>query len=288
MTAVGLALAASLMFGVSSVLIHRALRGVDPFTGLVIDLTFNSLLLWVFLLGVHGLSELFAPVNLIFVGAGLLVPGLFRFMAFKGIEQLGASVSTTVLNSSPLFAVLMAMAILDERPGLINLLGAVSVVGGLTSLSWRGDTRAWHARDLVFPLAAALLAALRDNVVRLGLLEGPAPLMGATIASTTSAVTMGLVYFPRFGLRRFAASDATGLRCFAGTGCIHFIAYIAMFTALGMGRVSIVSPLVHCFSLFTLVLSHFFLRDADALTPRKVLATLLVVLGVVLISFSGR
>jgi len=286
MAAVSLALLASLTFGFTSVLIHRGLRGVDAFTGLVVDLSFNALLLWVFLLALYDLSELWVRVNLIFVGAGLVVPGLFRLMAFKGIERLGASVSTVVLNTSPLFAVFMAMTLLDERPSFMNLLGAFSIVGGLAFLSWRGDARLWRATDLVFPLTAALLAALRDNLVRLGLLEGPSPIVGATIAATTSTVTMVVLYFPRLGLIRFRASQTASLRCFALIGCLHFVAYITMFTALGMAEVSVVSPLIHCFSIFTLGLSYVFLKDLDPLTPRKILATLLVVLGVLLISFA--
>ena len=286
MLAVSLALVASFTFGLTTVLVHRAVRGTDVFTGLLLDLSFNTLLLWLFLFWFYDLGILWARVNLVFVGAGLLVPGFFRLLAFKGIERLGASTSAVILNTSPLFAILIAVLFLGEKPGPMNVLGAVCVVGGLVMLSWQGRAHSWNIRDLMFPLGAALLAAGRDNLVRVGLQAGPPPVVGATIAATTSALAIGLLYFPRLGGRRFRLAQAGSLWGFSLVGCFHFIAYITMFTALGMAEVSVVSPLIHCFSLFTLGLSAVFLKDSDPITGRKITAGCLVVLGVLLISLT--
>ena len=89
----------------------------------MVDLFFNGVCLWLFLFTFHDLSELWDGANLIFAVSGLVVPGLFRLVAFKGIERMGASAATAVLNSAPLFAVLLAMLLLDEQPGPANLLG---------------------------------------------------------------------------------------------------------------------------------------------------------------------
>ena len=52
-----------------------------------------------------------------------------------------------------------------------------------------------------------------------------------------------------------------------------------------MERVSIISPLVNGSSLFVLPLSYFMLQDVEKLTARKIGATLLVILGVLLIAW---
>jgi drug/metabolite transporter (DMT)-like permease len=52
-----------------------------------------------------------------------------------------------------------------------------------------------------------------------------------------------------------------------------------------MERVSLISPLVNCSSLFVVPLSSLFLRDVETLTARKIGATALVILGVFLISW---
>ena len=129
-------------------------------------------------------------------GPGTLSPGGPSRVS-RGWELRAA---TAVLNSAPLFAVLLAMVLLDEEPGPANLLGAVAVVGGLVFLSWKGESRSWRPRDLFFPASGALLAALRDNMVRFGLLAGPAPMVGATITVSASFLIMSAVYFPTHGL----------------------------------------------------------------------------------------
>ena len=50
-----------------------------------------------------------------------------------------------------------------------------------------------------------------------------------------------------------------------------------------MERVSLISPLINGSSLFVLPLSALLLKDVETLTPRKIAATMLVIIGVFLI-----
>jgi len=52
-----------------------------------------------------------------------------------------------------------------------------------------------------------------------------------------------------------------------------------------MERVSLISPLINGSSLFILPLSALLLKDVEKITPRKIAATLMVILGVFLISW---
>jgi drug/metabolite transporter (DMT)-like permease len=54
--------------------------------------------------------------------------------------------------------------------------------------------------------------------------------------------------------------------------------------ALGMGTVSVVTPLYGSSPIFVLLLSFFFLRGVEVLTARVVAGTVLIVLGIYLIS----
>jgi drug/metabolite transporter (DMT)-like permease len=59
--------------------------------------------------------------------------------------------------------------------------------------------------------------------------------------------------------------------------------------ALGMGTVSVVTPLYGSSPIFVLLLSFFFLRGIERLTGRIVAGTLLIVLGIYLLTaLSGR
>jgi drug/metabolite transporter (DMT)-like permease len=285
MIAILLGLFGSFWFGISMILINRGIASVDYFRGLLANLGANALFLWIFVLLFADRVELWVAANLIFVLIGIFVPGVSRFFIFKGMESLGASISACLTNSTPLFAIVFAMVFLDERPTITNLLGAVSIVVGVASLSWRGATKTWRTRNLIYPLTAAFLFAARDNLVRVGVLKIHAPIVGAVIASTVSFLTMLLLYRVFGDKRPLGPMGKHGLAIFAASGFMNFFSYVFIYTALSMERVSLISPLANASSLFVLPLSLIFLRDVDRLNARKIGAIVLVILGVFLISW---
>jgi drug/metabolite transporter (DMT)-like permease len=285
MLAILLALFGSFWFAFSMVCINRGVLSIDYFRGLLTNLGANALFLCVYaLLFVDGI-ELLLPVNLIFVLVGIFVPGVARFFIFKGMERLGAPITSCLTNSGPLFAILIAVLFLDEKPTTTNIAGAVSIVGGIAALSWRGAARTWRTRDLIFPLTAAFLFATRDNLVRFAVTQVPSPVVAAAIASVTSFVTMLAGYSLFADKKPLPQSAAKGFRYFAASGFMNFLSYLLTYTALSMERVSLISPLVNGSSLFVLPLSALFLKDVERLTARKIGATLLVIFGVFLIAW---
>lgn len=285
MVAITLALFASLTFAVSMVFINRGVLSLDYFRGLLVNLGVNGLFLWIFVLVFVDRIDLWIPANLLFVVVGVFVPGVARYFIFKGMERLGASISSCLTNATPLFATFFAIAFLRERPTPTNLLGTLSIVAGIVSLSWRGSAKTWRTRDLLFPLAAAFLFAARDNLVRVGMLHIDSPILGASIAATTSFMTMALMYLTIAEKKPLSTSAPRGFALFAAAGFMNFLSYAFAYTALSMERVSIISPLINASSLFVLPLSAWFLKDVEQLTPRKIGAVLLVIFGVGLISW---
>ncbi len=285
MLAILLGLLSSFWFAVSMVAINRGVLSVDYFRGLLMNLGVNALFLWLYVLLFIHRPDFWQPVYLLFVAVGIFVPGGARYFIFKGMERLGASISSCLTNSTPLFATVFAVCFLRERPSATNLAGTLSIVAGIVSLSWRGAAKTWRTRDLLFPLTAAFLFAARDNLVRIGVVQIHAPILGAAIAATTSLVTMTLLYLAAEEKKPRAAAAPRGLKFFAAAGFMNFLSYAFAFTALSMERVSIISPLINGSSLFVLPLSALFLHDVERLTARKIGAVLLVILGVVLISW---
>ncbi|MGZ8434291.1 MAG: DMT family transporter [Candidatus Binatia bacterium] len=285
MLAIIFGLFASFWFALSMVIINRGVLVIDYFRGLLTNLGVNALFLWLFIWLFVDRIELWLPANLIFVLVGVFVPGIARFFMFKGMERLGASITSCLTNSTPLFATLFAVSFLQERPSLTNLLGTFSIVVGIVSLSWKGTSKTWRSRDLLFPLTAAFLFAARDNMVRFGLLKIYSPLVGATIAATTSFLTMSLLYLLFEEKKPPPATARKGYQLFAAAGFLNFLSYAFAYTALSMERVSLISPLINGSSLFVLPLSALLLKDVEKLTPRKVGATVLVIVGVLLISW---
>jgi len=285
MLAIIFGLLASFWFALSMVLINRGVLVIDYFRGLLTNLGVNALFLWLFILLFAERLDLSAPANLIFVLVGIFVPGVARFFMFKGMERLGASITSCLTNATPLFATLFAVTFLHERPSATNLLGTFSIVVGIVALTWKGASKTWRSRDLLFPLTAAFLFAARDNMVRFGLLKIYSPLVGATIAATTSFITMSLLYFLFEEKKPLPDSARKGFQLFAGAGFLNFLSYAFAYTALSMERVSLISPLVNGSSLFILPLSALFLKDVETITARKIAAIVMVICGVFLISW---
>jgi uncharacterized membrane protein len=285
MLAILLALFGSFWFAFSMVCINRGVLSIDHFRGLLANLGANALFIWLYVLLFVDNIDLWRPINLVFVGVGIFVPGVARFFIFMGMERLGAPITSCLTNSGPLFAILIAVLFLGEQPTVTNVLGAFSIVAGIIALSWKGAAKTWRTRDLVFPIVAAFLFATRDNLVRFAVIQVPSPVVGAAIASATSFVTMVLAFLFLGGKKPLPDSAWRGLGYFGVSGFMNFLSYVLTYTALAMERVSIISPLVNGSSLFVLPLTALFLKDVEKLTARKISATLLVILGVLLIAW---
>jgi len=285
MLAIILGLFASFCFAAAMILINRGVLALDYFRGLLTNLGVNALFLLFYVVLFVGRIDFWTPANLIFVLVGIFVPGVARYFMFKGMERLGASITSCLTNSTPLFATVFAIAFLQERPTVTNLFGTLSIVFGVIALSWKGANKTWRTSDLLFPLTAAFLFAARDNLVRFGLLHIDSPIVGAAIAATTSFVTMSAIYVAFEKKQPLATSAPRGFVLFAAAGFMNFLSYLFAYTALSMERVSLISPLVNGSSLFILPLSALFLKDVEQLTPRKIGAVFLVIVGVFLISW---
>ena len=285
MFAILLALFGSFWFAAAIVFINRGVLSIDYFRGLLANLGLNTLFLWLYVFLFIDNVELWLPVNVIFIAVGVFVPGVARFFIFKGMERLGAPITSCLTNAGPLFAIAIAIAFLGEQPTATNVFGAVSIVSGIIALSWKGAAKTWRTRDLGFPLVAALLFAARDNLVRFAVVQVPSPVVGAAIAATTSLFTMGAMYLIFVEKKPLPRSAKKGFSYFALSGFMNFLSYVLTYTALSLERVSIISPLANGSSLFILPLSMLFLKDVEKITPRKVGATALVIFGVALISW---
>ena len=88
------------------------------------------------------------------------------------------------------------------------------------------------------------------------------------------------------------ASGHRGIYACRGRPLVHFVVagltenagVLLTIVALTLGAVSVVIPLTATTPIFVLVLAHFFLRGVEALTIRVVAGTVLIVLGVYVIT----
>lgn len=282
-----LALISAFSFAVAAVLQKRGLMSASPLMAGLVSVTITAGFIWLLAAVTGPLSLLLTWKILPFLVAGLFAPGLARLFLFLGVHRIGIARSAPLAGTAPLFSVALAILFLGERPTWLTLLGAVAIVVGGALLS--NGTRAggsWRRIDLVLPVLGALSFAIRDNISRWGFREYTHPITAAAAAAAMSLAVIWLFA----GLQRgtgVVRGDRAGLWFLGLAGLGEGVGYISLWRALQLGEVSIVSPLQNSRTVFIIILTAIFLRDLERVTWRVVIASGLVVAGVVAILRSG-
>jgi drug/metabolite transporter (DMT)-like permease len=286
MLAIAFGVLASVCFAAASLLAQRGLHMVPTPWGAWVTLVANTIFLFAFHFVLYPDAPIFVLDNLTFVAVGLFVPGMTRVLTFRGIRTMGSAITSTIVNTTPMFSTALAMALLGERPGPLVLAGVALIVGGLVVISWEGLERSWKRTELIFPFLAALLFSMKDVTVRWGLGGSSSPILAAGIAAITSTVEIYLVnrYIHK---EKFALPPKHIIHWFVSSGLFTGGSFLFMFLALSMERVSIIAPLINSYAVFVLVLTPIVARQIERVTLRKVAGAVLVVAGIFLIS-AGR
>jgi uncharacterized membrane protein len=281
-----LALLTAFFFAMAALSAQRGLHLQATPWGVWITLIVNCAFLWTAHLWLEPGAPLWVRANLLFVLIGLFVPGVARMLVFRGIRKIGSSITSTIEGSSPMFSTLLAMSFLGEQPSPAVLSGIFLIVGGLMTLSWAGERRSWKRIELLYPLLASFLFAVKDVLARWGLVMTGFPVHGAAIAALTATVEVFLIV--RFVQSApFSAPRRDALWWFLISGLFTGASFLCMFSALHLERVSIVAPIVNSHMVFIVLLAPLINRGIELVSPRKILGAGLVVLGIFLVSF-GR
>jgi uncharacterized membrane protein len=281
------AIANAFLFAVPNIFKKKALRYSNPATGVISSLLINIVLLWTVALLFVPMANVTLASLLIFVGVGFFQPGLTRLLTYKGIDALGVAITDPIRASTPLFSAAMAIVFLGEEITLPIIVATLMIIGGITLLSWRHGAMklAGSAVYLWFPIAASVLAGASQVVRKFGMAAVPHPFLAAAVTATSSLVISVLVMWY---VEKTEESWKMNRRCvwwFVAAGITVSFAMTSIYHALDLGKVSVVIPLSSTAPLFSLILTALFLRDVERVTLRLVVSTVLIISGVVLISW---
>jgi drug/metabolite transporter (DMT)-like permease len=215
-----------------------------------------------------------------FALAGILAPGGSQILFTLAIRDAGASRTSVAVGAAPLVSVAIALTLLDEPPHPELIAGAALVVAGGLALAFE-KAPPEHVRriGLVYAVAATILFASRDNLVR-HLSDGEVPPATAAAATLVTGLVIALLFARGFPSRE-------RLVAFAPAGLCFGLSYVCLFEAFFHGRVTVVAPLVATESLWGVGLSILLLRRTELVGPRLVLGALLIVAGGVLIGIGA-
>jgi drug/metabolite transporter (DMT)-like permease len=284
-TAIVLALVSSICIALGLVLSQFGLRHTEPRRGALVSVPTSTVLLWLlspFALDWHAIEP---RAVTIFAGVGLLFPAAVTLLTFEANRRMGPNVAGALGNLTPLFALLFAAALLAELPSAVQGVGIAAVIVGVAGLSLRrqGGDRPWSLWAAAIPLAAALIRGVVQPITKLGLAVWPSPFAAVLIGYTVSSI----VLLAAAVLRRSAAPPPpAAVAWFAAVGVANVTANLFLYAALGVGPVTLVSPLVSTYPLVTLALSALVLRSTRLDAP--LVGSVILTVGGIAILIAGR
>ena len=101
-----------------SILVRKGARTSNIYAAALISFIITAILLWTIVLLFFPLHLLWTPATIYFVLSGLIQPFLTRLLHYIGLTRLGVARSGSLRGAGPLFAVLIAVTFLGERPNL--------------------------------------------------------------------------------------------------------------------------------------------------------------------------
>jgi drug/metabolite transporter, DME family len=280
-----IALSVAVLSASATILIRQGLRGSDPYTGFWINCAVGVVGLWLGVLLTGGFGRVSARGVLLFAAAGLIGTVAGRLTRFLAISKVGASVAASVGNLTPMISTIFAILLLGERVTMPIVAGTMVIVAGTVALSVGGPSRGFRPWMIVFPLASATCFGI-VQVIRKIALGSIGPIPGTAINLTTALIAFSAIMIGS-GHRGIYACRGRTLLYLVAAGIAENAGVFLTIVALSRGAVSVVIPLTAAAPIFVLLFTPFFLRGVEVLTPRVIAGTVLIVIGVYLITALG-
>ena len=218
-----------------------------------------------------------------FFVTGLFAPGISQIFFTRAVGLIGPSRTAVFVGVSPVLSAAIAVLVLDEPVHVALVVGTLLIVAGGTLLvRERARPGVFLSGGIALALGAALLFAIRDNLVRWAARGSDVPgfvAASASLASASAVIVLVVMLRPRSATRVRQA-----FRPFVLSGLVYGVSYACLYSAFDRGRVTIVAPLVATESLWAVLISIIVLRRSERIGVRLLAAAALVVGGGALIS----
>jgi bacterial/archaeal transporter family protein len=307
MIAEALALGGSCFGGVAATTTKLGVRHLSPFGFLAVKWGTSGLILTLVVLGTGAWRELqWNSGTVTILLASIIGPVCAWWMYTRSLEMLDVVVAFTISRLSTLWALLLAVIFLGERPNGFTALGAVAIVVGAVLV------QRWPEAQANDGTAEAIAAAHRARrAVRTGLLLALATSfawgvnvvlfkisvdhLGPLQANWVRTAVPGLIWVTAYW--RYLSTRAPGavshpltrrgLAFGIATGVLADILDTSLtFTALSMAPVSVVQPLNGSTPLFAALFATLVLHEP--INARQILGVCLTVAGIAVVAALGH
>jgi drug/metabolite transporter (DMT)-like permease len=275
---------AALCFSIAHLLVRRGLVHSNALTGSFVSLATSAAALWLLLPLFTPLSAVWAPAIGYFIAAGLFAPAIGQTLGYVGIERIGVARSTPIVNSAPIFSSLLAVFFLGEVWLLQNIIGTSLVIIGVIILSAsQPPAGQWRHLDVIYPILGALAFGISTTLRKTGLMAVQTPILAAAVTVGTAFFVL-LAIIQMQGGRRALKLNRQSSGWLLAAALVNTGAILSVFSALNVGNVVKVEPLIACNPLLTLLWASIFLKQIEALSVRTFVGALVTVAGTVLVA----
>ena len=203
-----LAAASGATFGVFQAVNTRAMRGVDAFTAMFVQVTIAAIVLAAVTLSNGELIEVFdAPLWAV---ADFALAGLVHFLGGWSLlnlsqQRIGAARTSPLLTTAPLFGVVLALVTVGQVPGVVAMGAILLMTLGAYVVAARGGLEQPRLADALPGLGCAFMWALSPILIVHGLEGFDSALAGLTVGLLVCVAScLGLYAVGRGNLTREA------------------------------------------------------------------------------------
>ena len=226
------------------------------------------------------------------VAASIGLQAFYFILLSRGYVQGELSLVYPIARGTgPMLVPILAVILLGESIGLLAIAGIVTVILGIYVVSW------WGSFGSIFrtPMKAlghtgvsyALLTGLTISAYTLVDKRGVAhvqPFLYMYLTVSGAALALSPYVFARRNLAVLRAELRTRALAIWVSGLLTFVAYGLVLTAFSLSRVSYVAPAREVGIVIGVLLGALILKEPFG--PGRLLGSIFVVLGVVMISLS--
>lgn len=280
-----LAILAAFILALGVVLIRKNINKENFFSFIIIISIIGNIVVWPLIL-IYPPRDLSRDALIIFIIVGFLHPGIARILYFSGMMNVGASINASIFAIYPLISTLLAILILNEQPTALIWLGIILVIiGGIFIQNAIHKEKSVHKGKPIPSLLAMIIVGFAYTLKKMGLNLCKEPLIATAITYFVSLTLYIFIICFSKSIRESLRIDVKVLKLFwKGSLCLS-IGVIIPFYALMYGNVFIVTPLLQTEPLFILLFLHIFLREIEKVSKNIVIGTLMIVTGIMLITF---
>lgn len=281
------ALVAAFLFALGAQFQSVGLAHMDSRSGAAITIS-TSAMLYILAAPIFlDIDNLLHPAVLIFVLVGLFRPALSANLALAGMRHLGPTLSSTLTSTAPFFAAALGIFWLGEVLSWQVAVGTAAIVGAIMLLSTNrgGVAASWPLWALALPIGAAAIRSGGHVLTKVGMESVPDIYLAGLVGFVVSALVTLCIHKARRNAPPIPWSRPAA-RWFMAASCCFSLAVVALNSALHIGQVIQVIPVVSASPIFTLALSVLVFRR-EKITGRVVAAVFIVVPAVALIALAG-